>query len=153
MARLGKLNCFSTLFIIADLQELRLGERRFEHPGRVRQPPHGVLVPVRHHGRPGVRAEGGARAGGGGVGAAAEGALPQLHEPQDGQVGAGAHLDGRARRLLLRVPAQGVDPLGQEGHAGEWVGSLTFVLSPVLACDTVVSIHAVYFMRAKMIFP
>ena len=57
---------------------------------------------------------------GGAVCAAAEGALPQLHEPQDGQVGAGAHLDGRARRLLLRVPAQGVDPIRQEGHAGEW---------------------------------
>ena len=58
---------------------------------------------------------------GGVVGAAAEGSVPELHEPQDGQVGAGAHLDGRARRLLLRVPAQGVDQIGQEGHAGEHI--------------------------------
>ena len=34
-------------------------------------------------------------------------AVPELPEPEDGQVGHDARLGRRARRLVLRVPAQG----------------------------------------------
>ena len=53
------------------------------------------------------------------------GSVPQLLQPSDGQVGPTAHVSGGTGRLVLRVPPEGVAPVGQDRRHSQgdvWLG-------------------------------
>ena len=109
---------FISLFLLVR-QKFWLGQRRFEHFVRIRNPSYGVRLPDRDHRQLQVRREGGKNPRSHRQLSATQKPLPELSQPEDWKVGSAAHVGRGSWRFVLRIFVEGMAQIRETGSTSQ----------------------------------